>query len=564
MKNLVLPLLIIAFLLRLLYIHELHLSPFSNPATSGLDVSIYDTQAQAISKGMSEDEVFYAMPLYPYLVGFIYFLFGHNLYIVRFFQIVIGTLNLFLIYIIGKRLFDKNGTSGWADRALLALVLSCLYGVFIFYEGLLVPTTLLLFLDLIAIVLLINDNLTKGRVFIAGLLIGLGSLCQGSNILFGLLLFIWFLIIFKFNRRKVIVHSALFCAAMLAVILPVTVRNFLVGGDLVPITAHGGINFYIGNNPDATGTFNPPDGMSSDAEGLLMDSKRMAEEAMGEKLKPSQVSRFWYSKGLEFIRKEPVKYLSLLCRKALLFLNGKEVSDVEDFEFHRMFFPKIYQVTFLDFRIIGPLGLLGLGLSFRHRRREFAPVWLFLISFMASSILFFVNSRYRFPVVPVFILFAGYALWWGRDAAKEKRFKDLFIGVFILLCLSVLMNLRLFTQNFATSYYGIAIYYTDKLEYDKALKEYEKVLRLEPQMPGVHNNIGNIYYEKGDREKAIREYKEEIRLFPGHAKRAYYNLGTIYLESGKYEEAKMYLSNALNIDPDYKEAKDALKKANIH
>ncbi|MBI3008953.1 MAG: glycosyltransferase family 39 protein, partial [Candidatus Omnitrophica bacterium] len=334
MKNLVLPLLIIAFLLRLLYIHELHLSPFSNPATSGLDVSIYDTQAQAISKGMSEDEVFYAMPLYPYLVGFIYFLFGHNLYIVRFFQIVIGTLNLFLIYIIGKKIFNKNGTSGWADRALLALVLSCLYGVFIFYEGLLVPTTLLLFLDLIAIVLLINDNLTKGRVFIAGLLIGLGSLCQGSNILFGLSLFIWFLIIFKFNRRKVIVHSALFCAAMLAVILPVTVRNFLVGGDLVPITAHGGINFYIGNNPDATGTFNPPDGMSSDAEGLLMDSKRMAEEAMGEKLKPSQVSRFWYSKGLEFIRKEPVKYLSLLCRKALLFLNGKEVSDVEDFEFH--------------------------------------------------------------------------------------------------------------------------------------------------------------------------------------------------------------------------------------
>jgi tetratricopeptide (TPR) repeat protein len=442
--------------------------------------------------------------------------------------------------------------------------LSCLYGVFIFYEGLLVPTTLILFLDLIAIILLINDNLTKGRVFIAGLFVGLGSLCQGSNILFGLSLFIWFLIIFKFNLRKVIVHSALFYAAMLAVILPVTVRNFLVGGDLVPITAHDGINFYIGNNPDATGTFNPPDGMSSDAEGLLMDSRRMAEEARREKLKPSQVSRFWYSKGLEFIRKEPVKYLSLLFRKALIFLNGKEVSDVEDFEFHRMFFPQVYKTAFLDFRIIGPLGLLGLGLSFRHRRKEFVPLWLFLISFMASSVLFFVNSRYRFPVVPVFILFAGYALWWGRDAVKEKRFKDLFIGILILLCLSVLMNLRLFTQNFATSYYGLGVYYTEKGDHDKAMKEYEKVLKLEPQMPGVHNNIGNIYYEKGNREGAIKEYKEEIRLFPGHAKRAYYNLGTIYLESGKYEEAKRYLSGALKIDPDYKEAKDALKKASIY
>jgi 4-amino-4-deoxy-L-arabinose transferase-like glycosyltransferase len=108
MKNLVLPLLAIAFLLRLLYIHELSLSPFSNPATSGLDVSIYDTQAQAISKGMSEDGVFYAMPLYPYLLGLLYALFGHSLYIVRLFQIIIGTLNIFLIYIIGKKIFDKN------------------------------------------------------------------------------------------------------------------------------------------------------------------------------------------------------------------------------------------------------------------------------------------------------------------------------------------------------------------------------------------------------------------------------------------------------------------------
>ena len=558
MKNYVIILLAITFLLRLSYIHELHKSPFSQAATSGLDVSIYDTQAQRLSKGNAlGDNVFYAMPLYPYLAGFLYFLFGHNLYIVRFFQIVIGTLNLFLIYIIGKRLFDKRA-------ALVALALSCLYGVTIFYEGLLVPTTLLIFLDLVAIRLLIQKRPTKWQVFIAGLLIGLGSLCQGSNILFGLSLFIWLLIMFNFHPKKVIVHSTLFYAAMLLVILPVTIRNFLVGGDLVVITAHDGINFYIGNNPSATGSFTPPDGMSSDAEGLLADSKRLAEEASGGKLKPSQVSRFWYSKGLEFIREEPLKYLSLAGRKALLFLNGHELSDIEDFEFHKMFFPAVYKIAFLDFRIIGPLGLLGLGLSFRYWRKEFIPLLLLLISFMASSVLFFVNSRYRFPVIPIFILFAGYTIWWGVETAKEKRFKDLSLGIFIFLSLSVLMNIRLFTQNFATSYYGIAVYYMNQGEYDKALKEYEKVLRLEPQMAGVHNNIGNIYYEKGDKERAIKEYKEEIRLFPGHAKRAYYNLGTIYLESGKYEEAKIYLSNALNIDPDYKEAKDALKKASIY
>ncbi|NIN01520.1 MAG: hypothetical protein GTO24_26530, partial [candidate division Zixibacteria bacterium] len=36
-------------------------------------------------------------------------------------------------------------------------------------------------------------------------------------------------------------------------IAPVTLRNYFVGKDLVLIAWQGGLNFYLGNNPDATG-----------------------------------------------------------------------------------------------------------------------------------------------------------------------------------------------------------------------------------------------------------------------------------------------------------------------
>ena len=43
----------------------------------------------------------------------------------------------------------------------------------------------------------------------------------------------------------------------LAVIAVVPLRNYLVARDPVIFTAHSGINFYYGNNPNAGGTWQP-------------------------------------------------------------------------------------------------------------------------------------------------------------------------------------------------------------------------------------------------------------------------------------------------------------------
>ena len=41
------------------------------------------------------------------------------------------------------------------------------------------------------------------------------------------------------------------------VIAPVTLRNYIVGHDVVLMTSNGGLNLYIGNNENADGVYNP-------------------------------------------------------------------------------------------------------------------------------------------------------------------------------------------------------------------------------------------------------------------------------------------------------------------
>ena len=58
------------------------------------------------------------------------------------------------------------------------------------------------------------------------------------------------------NDNEMIV---LFALGIILVISPVTIRNWVVGRDLVLLTSQAGQNFYIGNNPRASGFFEHPD-----------------------------------------------------------------------------------------------------------------------------------------------------------------------------------------------------------------------------------------------------------------------------------------------------------------
>ena len=80
--------------------------------------------------------------------------------------------------------------------------------------------------------------------------------------------------------------------------------------------------------------------------------------------------------------------------------------------------------------------------------------------------------------------------------------------------------------------------------------------------PHAHNNLAIIYTKRGDYDKAIEQYKISIALSGDNNAQAQHNLGITLLSSpnGKalLSEAITHFKRALEIDPSFAPAKAAL------
>ncbi len=96
-----------------------------------------------------------------------------------------------------------------------------------------------------------------GRALFAGLMLGLAGLVREVAVplamVLALVVGLWIGRTYSL-RRGVALGVALLIGTGLA-ILPWTVRNYAIFGEIVPIALNGPINLYIGNNPEATGAY---------------------------------------------------------------------------------------------------------------------------------------------------------------------------------------------------------------------------------------------------------------------------------------------------------------------
>ncbi len=78
--------------------------------------------------------------------------------------------------------------------------------------------------------------------------------------------------------------------------------------------------------------------------------------------------------------------------------------------------------------------------------------------------------------------------------------------------------------------------YSFSKNYDNAIKEFEEVLRLNPNSAEAYSNIGFAYFDKGDIDNAIAKHKKAIALNPKLAN-AYYGLALAYERKNMVGEA---------------------------
>ncbi|UCH84727.1 MAG: tetratricopeptide repeat protein [Candidatus Latescibacterota bacterium] len=459
------------------------------------------------------NEVFFRAPLYPYLLAFIYKISGSSIGFAIFIQHLIGVVSASLVYLLARRLFLPA-------VALLAGLIAATYWPFLYFEADLLIVTLIVMLDLVALLALVlaiqrTSNRRHLLFVVAGLAIGLSATARPSVLIF--LPVLPLAIILADPRRGWIRQSLLVFAAAAIVILPVLVRNYAVGRDLVPIASQGGVNFYIGNNPESDGRTAIVPGTRWDWWGGYQDAIQIAETDAGRSLKPSEVSNYYLRKGLGFVFSSPDQSIPLLGKKFLLFWAGGERSNNKYIYFfwHQT---GMGGVPLPGFWLVAPLGLFGTILLWRHRRNK-PEVWilyLFVLSYMAGVIAFFVNARFRLPIIPVLIIFAAYGVFYLVELWRRNRgdaWKSL--GLLAVCLLAINLDFVRFQEN--------------RINED-ALSHY---------------TLGNAYLNKGDTENAIREYEEARSIHARYPKQGYllvarnveYNLGRLYWSDNKCEKA---------------------------
>ncbi len=96
-------------------------------------------------------------------------------------------------------------------------------------------------------------------------------------------------------------------------------------------------------------------------------------------------------------------------------------------------------------------------------------------------------------------------------------------------------------------------------DYAKALQAYQEALKAAPDAPGLHFNVGDVFYQTMKLPEASEQLEKELKINPYHP-RANFELGDIDIKQGRVEEGMTYLNRALKLDPALNEAHRSLAR----
>jgi len=544
-----------AFLIRFVYLLEIRTSPFFTPMYNILDDYLYDSWAMNIAGGdVIGSEVFYGLPLYPYFLGLIYAVFGHSIFVAKTIQAFIGSLSCGLIYFIGRKAFSRGA-------GICAAIIAVIFPALIFFEGFLTSVFLSVFLNSLLILFLfsIKDKPSVLKWITAGLLAGISSLANASVLLFLPLALFWaYRTGANGTRKQTVTGMILMIIAVCAAISPVTYRNYAVSGEFVPVTVHGGITFYAGNNPGSSGSFNLPKSLGTNVAHTKKNARAVAERSLGESLSPSEVSKFWSDQAVMFIKENPGRYAGLVMRKIFLFWNVHEIPDIVSRDFYARY-SRILRFPLPGFAVISPLAILGMLMCMKLRNDKILLLYLFVLSSMIATTIYFVNSRYRLAAFPAISVFSGAVCFWLFVNLKNKTYRSMLLPSAALLLIIPITYIRMLEFRPAQMNNNLGIVLKRKGMIAEAINEYKHAIKIDPDYSSPHFNLGLIYLESGKPKQAIPHFYEALRINPELAV-AHNKIALAYLRTGQKNKAIFHLKESLSLDNNQPEIRALLRQ----
>ena len=356
-----------------------------------------------------ESPVLWRPPLYVYILALFYSLMRDPYPLVVGLQIVLSGATAAIAFRIGERIFSR--TVG----ALAALAVS-VYPIFMYNCLRLMPEALFSLVLAVAVLLLI-DYLRASRWTTSvalGLLLGVASLLKASAMLLPLFILAGMLLAPRGRTLRTLEHWAVLAFAMALTILPWTLRNYRVSGDLIPIDSSGGYAFWVGNRLETDGQDDdplPPEQI----EEIMNDAARI----IGIDHSPgSEFSVIWakgaYGKALQHaairsIIHHPVATAGLWVRKL-----------------YRFWFTYIgtrsgiqAAVFWLQLALLLP-AIMGLLAAWRDGRAV-RPLLLVIAYFVLLHVATAANVRYSAPILPFIMLVAAYGVVCAGRRWRQMR-----------------------------------------------------------------------------------------------------------------------------------------------
>jgi Flp pilus assembly protein TadD/4-amino-4-deoxy-L-arabinose transferase-like glycosyltransferase len=535
--------LVAAFAVKAIVLGQLGEHPLLQPH-GDLDTTHYIDLARRVANGgpLAIREPFFVSPLYVFFLAAV-FRMGGALFAARVVQIVLGTAAVGLLFETTRQWFGDAS-------ARVAAALAILTGLFTFYEILILPAALDPFLTASALFAISRAQIDVRARWIAGAGLSSGLLALNRpNALAYLVVAAAGMALASAPHaaiRRALGRAGIFLASAMLVLAPNAVRNYVVSGEWILVSSHGGLNFYIGNNGQADGTYTRLPGITPSIVGQTRDADRMAEAALGRPLSAGEVSRYFYGRGWAWIAAHPSGAIRLFVRKLALLLNRTNVPLNYSYAYYSRDEPTLLRMLVVGPWLVVPLGLVGLFLTTMRRREHGFWVWASFVPVYGLSVAaFFVSDRYRMPLLVPLCAAAGATLGWFAASIRERRTAPIVRLVVAVAAAAALANWNIGADDGrSTEQTRKAVWLVEEGAYDEASR-YVEAISPTHRYPGVLRfRVGDALAAAGRTDDAIARYRQALDIDRGQPA-IRLALGEALVAKGVPGEAEPHLRAAL-------------------
>ncbi len=564
----------LAFAARFIYLEQVKDSVlFTNPVSDSKDYHFSGMRLAGWTVTNDSGYEYLRVPFYDNFLKILYKWGIPDIYFACLVQCFIGSLSCCLIYLLGMTVFDKRA-------GILAGVTGAFYWPLIAFAAKTLPVNLAVFFGLLAALAVYaffeSGNRTWG--YAAGVFLAFACLARPNFLLLVPFVFLNVLLYFtvKRGKEKGPWHSIAFLTGVLLVLGVAGAIDRSGRQELIPVQKNYAVTAYMGTDIEIVREMRP---------GSSWRGK------MRELLERGLVSRkerdlYWLEEIRKRITADPAGYVRGFVLKIYILLNRHEFAPYENINYFRAASPFL-SLPLPDFGWVAPLAILGMVFSLTRAGGRSMTLFIFTAVYFLSLLPFPPLARYRLPLVPFAMVFAAGCAVNMFDDIREKRGRELFLAVILLLPLFVLTNatpMKGRLNGFGREYYYEGMAYLAEGDAAKALESLNKALRADPCDADIYEGLGDVYMKRdepdlarvcygnaleidpdfaealeklgvvyareGDIQKAMGIFKRVLSSFPPEKASTRINLAICYMETGDKESARKELERALTVDPD--------------